>query len=193
MRSYSKNRERNGAKARKARALPILVRRSPSDARRGLLQLGHLVFPCALGRGSTSAIKREGDGATPIGRMPILGAWFRPGGTVSNAQASALGPLRITADIGWCDAPDDRNYNRPVRLPYAGGHEMMWRTDRLYDFCVVLDWNASERKRGRGSAIFFHVARPGLAPTEGCIAVPPAVMRLLVQHLRRGQAILVER
>ena len=30
---------------------------------------------------------------------------------------------------------------------------------------------------GRGSAIFLHLARPDLAPTEGCVALPEADLR----------------
>ena len=56
----------------------------------------------------------------------------------------------------------------------------MRRSDRLYDYCLVLDWNISPRRRGRGSAIFFHLARPGFAPTQGCVAITgPAMARLL--------------
>ena len=43
--------------------------------------------------------------------------------------------------------------------------------DRLYDIVGVLGWNDSPVERGRGSAIFLHVARPDYAPTEGCIAL----------------------
>ena len=50
----------------------------------------------------------------------------------------------------------------------------MMRDDRLYDIVIVLDWNISERRRNHGSAIFLHVAKPGYAPTEGCVAVSPA-------------------
>ena len=35
----------------------------------------------------------------------------------------------------------------------------------------VLGWNDAPVVRGRGSAIFLHLARPDLAPTEGCIAL----------------------
>ena len=62
----------------------------------------------------------------------------------------------------------------------------MLRVDHLYDICIVLDWNISERRRNRGSAIFLHIARPGLQPTEGCIAVSPATMRRLLPHIARG-------
>jgi L,D-peptidoglycan transpeptidase YkuD (ErfK/YbiS/YcfS/YnhG family) len=44
----------------------------------------------------------------------------------------------------------------------------------------VLDYNERPRMRGRGSAIFMHVANPGYAPTEGCIALArPHLLRLL--------------
>ena len=46
-------------------------------------------------------------------------------------------------------------------MPYAASHERMLRADDLYDACIVLDWNIGPRRRGRGSAIFFHLARPG--------------------------------
>ena len=38
----------------------IVVRAKPGDQRKGLLQVGATVFPCALGRGGISSNKREG-------------------------------------------------------------------------------------------------------------------------------------
>ncbi len=92
---------------------------------------------------------------------------------------------------GWCDAPGNRNYNRLVRLPYRASHERMRRQDGLYDVCIVLDWNIRERRQGRGSAIFLHLARPGYAPTEGCIALSRRDMARLLPHLARGRRITV--
>jgi L,D-peptidoglycan transpeptidase YkuD (ErfK/YbiS/YcfS/YnhG family) len=77
----------------------------------------------------------------------------------------------IRPDLGWCDDPSDRNYNRPVRLPYPARHERLWRQDRLYDILVVIDFNVARPRPGGGSAIFLHVAGPDFAPTEGCIAI----------------------
>lgn len=77
---------------------------------------------------------------------------------------------------GWCDAPSDRNYNRPVRLPYRASAEEMWRSDGLYDIVVVLDHNTRPRIRNAGSAIFMHVARPGFEPTAGCVALNRAAL-----------------
>jgi L,D-peptidoglycan transpeptidase YkuD (ErfK/YbiS/YcfS/YnhG family) len=73
--------------------------------------------------------------------------------------------------MGWCDAPGDRNYNRPVSLPYPASHEAMWRSDGLYDVVVTLSHNTRPRVAGGGSAVFFHLASDSLSPTAGCIAV----------------------
>jgi L,D-peptidoglycan transpeptidase YkuD (ErfK/YbiS/YcfS/YnhG family) len=44
----------------------------------------------------------------------------------------------------------------------------------------VLDWNLRPRIRGRGSAIFLHLCRPGFGATAGCIALTaPDLKRLL--------------
>lgn len=97
--------------------------------------------------------------------------------------ASGLPTRAISPDDGWCDAPGDRNYNRAVKLPYGASHENMYRSDNLYDYCLLLDQNYSRRARGRGSAIFFHLATADLGPTEGCVAIRPNDMRWLLPKI----------
>jgi L,D-peptidoglycan transpeptidase YkuD (ErfK/YbiS/YcfS/YnhG family) len=81
-------------------------------------------------------------------------------------------PVRaIRADDGWCDDPTSRNYNRLIKLPSKRSAEGLRREDHLYDLVLVLGYNDRPRVRGRGSAIFVHLARPGYTPTEGCIAL----------------------
>ena len=159
----------------------LTVRARPGNPTQGLLVAGAIVFPCALGRGGISANKREGDGATPLGPMRILSGYFR--GDYVAARRTRLAMTQIQADLGWCEVPGDRNYNRPVKIPYGASHETMRRADRLYDYCLVLDWNVMPRRRGRGSAIFFHLARPGFTPTQGCVAVTAKVMARLLPLL----------
>ena len=168
----------------------IVVRRSPLSPTRGILRLGPLAIPCALGRSGTTARKREGDGATPLGCHRVLsGAARRDRWRM--VPPSPLPLPAIHASDGWCDAPADPAYNRPVRLPHRSSAERMRRDDRLYDAVVVLDFNVIERVRGRGSAIFFHVSNPGMPPTEGCIALSPRAMRTVLPHLRRGRRLVV--
>ncbi|MGB3503014.1 MAG: L,D-transpeptidase family protein [Mesorhizobium sp.] len=167
----------------------IVVRRKPGNPSQGLLVFDGRVFRCALGKGGTSSRKREGDGATPIASMRLLSGYFRRDGVVARRTNLPLAPIH--ARLGWCDAPADRNYNRPVTLPYAASHETMRRKDRLYDICIVLDWNITPRHRGGGSAIFMHLARPGYLPTEGCVALALRDMARLLPHLSRHTVVKV--
>lgn len=147
----------------------IVVRSLSPKNTRGTLSCGNLVVPCALGRGGITSRKREGDGATPRGSLALEGGFYRPGAHRRPRTAIHLAPT-LPAD-GWCDAPNDRNYNCRVRHPYSASAEHLWRTDSLYDIVVVLGYNRRPRLRGRGSAIFLHVAKPGYTPTEGCVAL----------------------
>ena len=164
---------------------PQLIVRTVSASRtRGWLEYGPFRWPCALGRSGIRASKREGDGATPMGTFQLRQAYYRPDAVRRAGTALALRPLRSA--MGWCDAPQDRNYNRAVRLPYPASTERMWRNDRLYDLVIVLGHNDRPRVRGGGSAIFIHVARPGYQPTEGCIALRRDHLKLLLSCLKRG-------
>lgn len=141
------------------------------DRRRGWLSAGGRILPCALGRSGVRVDKREGDGATPTGTYRFRAAFAPQGKPVRTAR---LPFVTVDAGDGWCDAADDRNYNAPVRSSYAASHETLLRDDHLYDMVLVPDHNRAALGpglRGRGSAVFVHLARPGYTPTEGCVAL----------------------
>ncbi|MBB4305204.1 L,D-peptidoglycan transpeptidase YkuD (ErfK/YbiS/YcfS/YnhG family) [Rhodobium orientis] len=166
----------------------IRARAKPGEPQRGLVSFAGLTAPCALGRGGIKRLKSEGDGATPAGAFRLLSVFYRPD---RGARPQTLLPLMaLRPDLGWCDDPTDRNYNRPVRLPYPASHEVLWRGDRLYDIVVVLDINIRPRRRGAGSALFFHIAKPDFPPTEGCVAVAPETMRRVLE-MAGGNAVMV--
>ena len=149
------------------------------DPSRGRLVAGPIALLCRLGRSGSRAGKREGDGASPIGRLRPLQAFYRAD---RMARPRTGLPLRaIRPSDGWCDDPADRRYNRPVRLPDPARHERMWRDDHLYDVVVDLDWNRGPIRRSRGSAIFLHLR--GGSPTEGCVAVDRCAIRRLLARL----------
>jgi L,D-peptidoglycan transpeptidase YkuD (ErfK/YbiS/YcfS/YnhG family) len=145
----------------------------------GILRLGPHAWRCALGKRGIRADKQEGDEATPAGLLPLRRVFYRADRTATPACRVPVEPLS-PAD-GWCDDPADRAYNQRVRLPYGARHEHLWRDDALYDLVGVLGWNdgvgGAPVVRGRGSAIFLHLARPDLGPTEGCIALPERDLR----------------
>ena len=167
----------------------LMVRVSPRDRLKALVQFGPLTFQAALGRGGVTSFKREGDGGTPRARMAVLSG-FRKGGMLTPDRAG-LKLRRVGGRDGWCDAPGHGRYNRPVRLPFPASHETLLRNDVLYDFGFVLDWNIRSRRRGMGSAIFLHVAKPGFPPTEGCIALKRGDMLRLMPLIRRGTVVRV--
>lgn len=124
-----------------------------------------------LGRGGVTPAseKKEGDGATPLGRYPVRQIYYR-----ADHQIKPISQLPITAispDMGWCDAPDHSAYNQLVMLPFAASHEKMWRDDHLYDLVLVVGHNDDPVVPGAGSAIFIHQQRPDGRPTEGCVAL----------------------
>ena len=168
----------------KNRGLRVLrVRKRPRRPCEGFLRFGPWSVRCALGRGGIAAVKREGDGKTPRGRFALLEAYARFDRRPGFRAPLPMRPIR--QDQGWCDQVGDRNYNRPVRLPYGASHEKMTRRDRLYDMCVILDYNMTQKLSRGGSAIFFHLAHPDYAATEGCIAISPADMRRFAPYLSR--------
>lgn len=152
------------------------------------MQLGTLLFPCALGRGGIKAIKREGDGATPRGRYSLRYVLYRAD---LQRPRTALETRAVRRTDGWCDSPSDRNYNRRIRLPYAASAERLWRDDGLYDVVVVIGYNDVPRIRHRGSAIFMHIARSGFRPTEGCVALSARDLRRLLSLIPKDSHIRI--
>lgn len=140
--------------------------------------MGSLTFPCALGHSGRRHLKREGDGASPVGNFGLVEVFYRPDRISRPVTGLPLRPLQPA--WGWCERVGDRNYNRMVNLPYAAAYEYLCRDDDLYDVVVVTSHNRRPRVQGFGSAIFFHLSRHGFAPTAGCIAVTLPVMRTIL-------------
>jgi L,D-peptidoglycan transpeptidase YkuD (ErfK/YbiS/YcfS/YnhG family) len=151
------------------------------------LRAGNLMVPVALGRSGIKADKREGDGATPRGRFRLLRLWVRADHAPRPRTRLAVRP--IAPDDGWCEDRADRNYNRPVKVPASSNADRLWREDALYDLVIEIDHNTRPRIAGRGSAVFIHVARPGLLPTAGCVALPAPDLRRLLGRLSRDAVI----
>jgi L,D-peptidoglycan transpeptidase YkuD (ErfK/YbiS/YcfS/YnhG family) len=143
--------------------------------------VGNLDFPCALGRSGRKHLKREGDGATPFGTFRLERVLYRADRIQRPRTTLPASP--IGGHDGWCETVGDRNYNRQIKLPYPASHELLKRDDRLYDIIVVLSHNHRPRIQGHGSAVFFHLAREGYAPTAGCVAVTLRDMRIILERI----------
>lgn len=164
---------------------------SVRDRRKGFLVAGLAVFPCALGRSGIGVRKREGDGFTPRAGLPLRRVFWR---AARGPRPRTLLPVRaIRPRDAWCDDLNDRRYNRLIDRPPGEAEERLTREDHLYDVIVELGWNDAPVIRGRGSAIFWHLARPGFSPTAGCVAVERHVFAKVLPRLGRGCVMVVGR
>ena len=167
----------------------IRVRPAAGNPRRGWLTAGHLTIPVALGHGGIRVNKREGDGGTPKGTFQPQQLWWRAD---RHCRPRTLLPVRaITAEDAWCEDPNDRHYNRPVRLGREAGGDRLQREDHLYDFIIEIDHNTRPRVAGRGSAVFLHLARENFGPTAGCVSMTKQAMLLLLQRLSPRSRIVI--
>lgn len=145
------------------------IRVTPTGGHLGRLETATLGCICTLGPAGVQAAKHEGDGATPAGIYPLRAVCYRADRI--EKPSSTLPVHQIQKHDGWCDAPDDPSYNRPVNLPYPASAEHMWRDDPVYDLVVILGHNDDPPVPGRGSAVFLHIANSAFGPTEGCVAI----------------------
>jgi L,D-peptidoglycan transpeptidase YkuD (ErfK/YbiS/YcfS/YnhG family) len=168
----------------------ITIRARPGFRRQGWLTAAGIRIQVALGRAGIKMDKREGDGATPAGRFRPVRLWWR---TDRGLRPRSRLPIRrIGADDAWCEDPRDRRYNRPFRHRNGDAGDRLRRDDHLYDLIVEIDHNRRPRVAGRGSAVFIHLARPGLAPTAGCVAMTVGRLRWLVAHIGPKTRILIQ-
>jgi L,D-peptidoglycan transpeptidase YkuD (ErfK/YbiS/YcfS/YnhG family) len=147
---------------------------------RGTLRWTGGVVACALGRAGVAVDKREGDGCTPAGSFALRRLLWRAD-RLGPAPESGLPNAQIMIDDGWCDAPGDSHYNRPVKLPYPASAEAMFRDDHLYDVVVILGHNDRPVVPGAGSAVFLHIAPPDGGPTAGCVALDEPALRAVLR------------
>ncbi|ATC26636.1 hypothetical protein EIB18_19810 [Caulobacter vibrioides] len=158
----------------------------------GRFELAGRIVRCAVGKAGAipAPDKREGDNKSPLGVWVMREVWYRPD-VYPQGPRTAL-PLRVTRpEDGWCDAPNDPNYNRPVTLPYPASAERMWRDDAVYDLVVILGHNDDPPTPGMGSAIFMHLARDGYPGTEGCVALARADLEAVLATAGPGDAVQI--
>jgi L,D-peptidoglycan transpeptidase YkuD (ErfK/YbiS/YcfS/YnhG family) len=171
-------------------SLPLIrIGTRPGRRTQGLLFAGALALPVALGRAGIRADKREGDGGTPRGYFHPLRLWWRADRLLR--PRTLLPVRRISSADAWCEDPADRRYNHAVKRSASEPGDRLRRADHLYDLIVEIDHNVLPRVRGRGSAVFIHLARPAYAPTAGCVALNRRDLRILLQRLSPKTRILI--
>ena len=83
--------------------------------------------------------------------------------------------------MGWCDDVENKYYNKLIKLPCNFSHEKLYRKDNIYDLIIPINYNTSKIAKGKGSAIFLHIAKKNYSPTKGCIALNKRDLILLLK------------
>ena len=155
----------------------------------GHLTFKNLKFRCALGKAGIGKKIREGDSITPRGIFKLVKVFYRAD-KIKNLK-TPLKKIRIKKNMGWCDDPKSKFYNKLIILPINFGCEKLYRSDRLYDLVVVLNYNLNPIIKNKGSAIFIHVAKKTFKKTEGCIALNKENLINLLSVIRKNTKIKI--
>ena len=152
----------------------IIVKKS------GYLKYKNFKYRCALGKAGVNKKIKEGDNITPKGVFKITKIYYRA--DKIKIIKTNIKKIKITKNMGWCDDPISRFYNRQIKLPSKYSHEKLYRNDDLYDLIAVLNYNTNPIIKNKGSAIFMHIAKNSYKKTEGCIALKKEnLINVLVQ------------
>ncbi len=135
---------------------------------RGLVA-GGKTYRCAIGANGFSNGTFEGSRTTPLGEFALRPGFYREDRL--SLPKSSLPLVSLSTQDGWCDDPVHPSYNQHVQLPFTASHEELWREHGTYDIIIPIGYNDDPVIPGKGSAIFFHCARPDYSPTLGCVAV----------------------
>tara|TARA_S200000501_G_scaffold134715_1_gene127503 strand:- start:505 stop:1005 length:501 start_codon:yes stop_codon:yes gene_type:complete len=145
---------------------------------------------CAVGKRGIGLKKKEGDLITPIGEFRIKYILYRKD-RVKKIQ-SKLKMVIIKKNMGWCDDPASKKYNKMVNLPFRTSYERLFRKENIYDIILVLDYNMNPIKKNKGSAIFIHIAKKNYKKTEGCIAIKKIELLKIIKEIKINTKVKIE-
>jgi L,D-peptidoglycan transpeptidase YkuD (ErfK/YbiS/YcfS/YnhG family) len=155
----------------------------------GYLIFKNFKFRCSLGKNGIGNKKKEGDGRTPRGTFKLTKLFYRED-KIKNIRGK-IKRVKIKKNMGWCDDPKSRFYNKLVKLPCKFSYEKLYRKDNIYNIVVVLDYNLNPIIKNKGSAIFIHVAKKNYKTTQGCLGLKQNDLIKLISIIKKNQKIKI--
>ena len=146
---------------------------------------------CAVGKRGIGSKKKEGDFITPIGQYKIKYILYRKDRI--KKISSKLRKITIKKNMGWCDDPKSKQYNKLVNLPFSYGCERLFKKENIYDIILVLNYNMNPVKKNKGSAIFVHIAKKNYEKTQGCVAVKKLDLLKILKKIKVKTKVKIER
>ena len=144
---------------------------------------------CAVGKRGINIKKKEGDQITPKGNYIIEKIFYRKDrvGVIKTSISKSI----IKKNMGWCDDPRSNKYNKQIKLPFKYSSEKLYRKDNMYDIFLVLNFNRHPIKKGKGSAIFIHIAKNKMLPTKGCVAIKKKDLKNLIRLIKKRTTVKI--
>ena len=147
-------------------------------------------YRCSIGYNGLTKKKYEGDGCTPVGTFKINKILYRP--DKINCHEFSIDSQIIEERGGWCDDIKSDLYNQKIDFPFNYSAEHLYRSDDLYDIICVIDYNLNPIIKGKGSAIFLHVANDNFSPTHGCVAIKKDGLLQIALNLKQDSTITID-
>ena len=144
---------------------------------------------CAVGKRGINVKRKEGDFITPIGLYKIKYILYRK--DKFKKLNTSLKKIPIKKNMGWCDDPKSKNYNKLISIPFNYSHEKLFKKENTYDIILVLNYNMKPIKKNKGSAIFIHIAKKNYKSTAGCVAVKKEHLMNLIKNIKRTTKIKI--
>ena len=146
---------------------------------------------CAVGKRGVNLKKKEGDFITPIGQYKIKYILYRKD-RIKKIQ-SKLRKVVIKKNMGWCDDPKSKKYNKLINFPYDYSFEQLFKKENIYDIILILNYNMNPVKKNKGSAIFIHIAKKNYKKTQGCVAVKKSDLIKILKEIKINTKVMIER
>tara|TARA_B110000967_G_scaffold202596_1_gene241753 strand:+ start:14 stop:505 length:492 start_codon:yes stop_codon:yes gene_type:complete len=153
------------------------------------LYYGKYKIKCSIGKRGITSKKREGDEKTPCGVFAFKSLLYRKD-RITKIK-SALNKTIIKKNMGWCDSPFSKYYNKLIRFPFKQSAEKLWLKENVYDVVIIINYNLKPIIINKGSAIFIHIAKKNYEPTKGCIAVSKKDILELISKINKKTKILI--
>ena len=145
---------------------------------------------CSIGKMGTTYSKKEGDLSTPKGLFKIGLLYYRKDRI--KLKKCKIKKKVIKKNMGWCDDIRSKRYNREISFPFKYSAEKIYRRDKIYDIFINIKYNYSPVHKGKGSAIFLHLANKNYKSTKGCIAIQKKDFLKILPLINRKTKIFVK-
>ena len=145
---------------------------------------------CSIGKMGTTNSKKEGDLSTPKGLFKLGILYYRKD-RIKLIKCKIKKKV-IKKSMGWCNDTRSKKYNREISFPFRYKSEKLYISDKVYDIFINIKYNYSPTYKGKGSAIFLHLANKKYKATKGCIAIQKKDFLKILPLVNNNTKILIK-